>query len=104
MFYFRSFPTDGTETQLVKSYLLEIKMLGPIHVCRPSHFRDQSRCARLLWSCSGRDCLSGLSVEDLDSFGRIVIIMEVLNMFKNEPSCTPTRDCPGPLCTYRDSS
>ena len=26
-----------------------------------------------------------------------------LNMFKNDPSCTLTRDCSGALCTYRDS-
>ena len=30
-----------------------------------------------------------------------MMVMEVLNMFKNELSCTFTRDCKEPLCTYR---
>ena len=39
-----------------------------------------------------------------DSSAQIVMVVEVLNMFKNERSCTVMQDCPGPLCTYRDNS
>ena len=43
-------------------------------------------------------------MEDHDSSVQIVMVMEIANMFKNEPSCTVTWDCLGPLGTDLDNS
>ena len=52
--------------------LLEFKTLRSV--------LQQSRCARLLWSCEGREYLSGLFLVGPDSFGHIVMVVKVLNM------------------------
>ena len=39
--------------------------------------------------------------QDCSGHTSIMMAVKVLNMFKNKLSCTATRGCSGPLCTYR---